>query len=75
MAAAVWDFTENAKRGSSRTGGGGGGVYGEFGGAEGGGGARPLLQKNPRAHKNKIGTPPSPNPKYPPPPKRRNFVG
>ena len=30
-----------------------------------------IFQKNPRAHKNKIGTPPPPqNPKYPPPPKR-----
>ena len=30
------------------------------------------FQKNPRAHKNKIGTspPPTQNPKYPPPPKR-----
>ena len=27
-------------------------------------------QKNPRAHKNKIGTPPPQSPKYPPPPKR-----
>ena len=27
-------------------------------------------QKNPRAHKNKIGTPPPPNPKIPPPLKR-----
>ena len=31
------------------------------------------IQKNPRAHKNKTGTPP-PNPKYPPPPKTRNFM-
>ena len=31
-------------------------------------------QKNPRAHKNKIGTsPPPPNPNYPPP-KTRNFM-
>ena len=28
------------------------------------------LQRNPRAHKNKIGTPPPKNPKYPPPLKR-----
>ena len=37
---------------------------------------RSKLQKNPRAHKNKIGTspPPPPNPKYPPPPKTRNFM-
>ena len=35
-----------------------------------------FLQKNPRAHKNKIGTPPPPpKPKIPPPPpKRRNFM-
>ena len=34
-------------------------------------------QKNPRAHKNKIGTlpPPPQNPKNPPPPKTRNFYG
>ena len=32
-------------------------------------------QKNPRAHKNKIGTPPPPpKPKIPPPPKTRNFM-
>ena len=30
------------------------------------------FQKNPRAHKNKIGTPPPPPPK--PPPKTRNFM-
>ena len=35
----------------------------------------PFYQKNPRTHKNKIGTsPPPPNPKYPPPPKTRNFM-
>ena len=34
-----------------------------------------LNQKNPRAHKNKIGTsPPPPNPKYPPP-KNEEFFG
>ena len=35
-----------------------------------------IFQKNPRAHKNKIGTsPPTPkNLKYPPPPKTRNFM-
>ena len=27
-----------------------------------------IFQKNPRAHKNKIGTPPPPKPKIPPPP-------
>ena len=31
-------------------------------------------QKNPHAHKNKIGTLPPPNPKPPPPPKTRNFM-
>ena len=38
----------------------------------------PNFQKNPRAHKNKIGTPPPPppqNPKIPPPPKREEFYG
>ena len=37
-----------------------------------------LDQKNPRAHKNKIGTSPPPppkNPNTPPPPKARNFMG
>ena len=33
-----------------------------------------LSQKNPRAHKNKIGTHPPPKPQIPPPPKRRNFM-
>ena len=32
------------------------------------------IQKNPRAHKNKIGTPPPPKPPKTPPPKRRNFM-
>ena len=32
-------------------------------------------QKNPRAHKNKIGTPPPPKPKIPPPPKNEEFYG
>ena len=31
-------------------------------------------QKNPRAHKNKIGTPPPKSQNPPPPPKRRNFM-
>ena len=31
-------------------------------------------QKNPRAHKNKIGTSPQKKPKIPPPPKTRNFM-
>ena len=35
-----------------------------------------LFQKNPRAHKHKIGTPPPPRkPISPPPPKKRNFMG
>ena len=36
-----------------------------------------FYQKNPHAHKNKIGTstPPSKKPQPPPPPKRRNFMG
>ena len=33
-----------------------------------------FYQKNPRAHKNKIGTPPPPKPKIPPPSKTRNFM-
>ena len=33
-----------------------------------------FFQKNPRAHKNKIGTPTPPKPKIPPPPKTRNFM-
>ena len=35
-----------------------------------------ISQKNPRAHKNKIGTPPAPpqNPKYPPPPLKRGIL-
>ena len=33
-------------------------------------------QKNPRAHKNKIGTPPPPKPKLPPaPPENEEFYG
>ena len=35
----------------------------------------PYVQKNPRAHKNKIGTPPPPKPKIPPPPKNEEFYG
>ena len=36
----------------------------------------PFTQKNPRAHKNKIGTPPPPpKPKIPPPPKRGILYG
>ena len=35
-----------------------------------------IAQKNPRAHKNKIGTSPPPqNPKYPPPPQNEEFYG
>ena len=34
-----------------------------------------FCQKNPRAHKNKIGTPPPPKPKIPPPPKNEEFYG
>ena len=34
----------------------------------------PLCQKNPRAHKNKIGPPPPQNPKYPPPPLKRGIL-
>ena len=33
-----------------------------------------ITQKNPRAHKNKIGTPP-PKTQNTPPPKTRNFMG
>ena len=33
-----------------------------------------MNQKNPRAHKNKIGTSPPPKPNSPPPPKTRNFM-
>ena len=32
-------------------------------------------QKNPRAHKNRIGTPPPPKPQIPPPLETRNFMG
>ena len=37
-------------------------------------GRYPLFQKNPRAHKNKIGTPPPPRQNPNPPPKTRNFM-
>ena len=33
------------------------------------------FQKNPRAHKNKIGTPPPPKTQNTPPPRTRNFMG
>ena len=36
--------------------------------------AQAVCQKNPRAHKNKIGTPPPPKPKIPPP-KKEEFYG
>ena len=39
-------------------------------------GLKRLAQKNPRAHKNKIGTPPPPKPKNtPPPPQNEEFYG
>ena len=36
--------------------------------------ANAMNQKNPRAHKNKIGTPPL-KPKIPPPPQKEEFYG
>ena len=38
-------------------------------------GSTDAIEKNPCAHKNKIGTPPPKTQEYPPPPNTRNFMG